>query len=138
MLNSISQSRVNVAVTVLRVALGVVFIAHGGQKLFVYGIEGVSSAFANLGMPAFFGPLVGVSELLGGVALIAGFLTPFVAAGLSLIMLGAIFKVHLSAGFFLPNGIEFAFSLLAGLVALLLLGAGTYSLDAALARKRAR
>lgn len=138
MFNSISQSRINAALAVLRVALGIVFVAHGGQKLFIYGIDGVSGAFAQLGMPAFLGPLVGASELLGGIALIAGFLTPVAAAGLSLIMLGAIFKVHLPAGFFMPQGFEFAFALLAGLVSLILVGAGTYSVDGVLARRKAR
>lgn len=138
MSNSISQSRINAALAVLRVALGIVFVAHGGQKLFVYGIDGVSGAFAQMGMPAFLGPLIGASELLGGIALITGFLTPIAAAGLSLIMLGAIFKVHLPAGFFMPQGYEFAFALLAGLVSLILVGAGTYSVDGALARRKAQ
>jgi putative oxidoreductase len=138
MSNSISQSRINAALAVLRVALGIVFVAHGGQKLFVYGIDGVSGAFAQMGMPGFLGPVIGASELLGGIALIAGFLTPIASAGLSIIMLGAIFKVHLAGGFFMPQGYEFAFALLAGLVSLSLVGAGTYSVDGALARRKAQ
>ena len=137
MSTTISQSRINGALAVLRVALGIVFVAHGAQKLFIYGIDGVSGAFAQMGMPAFLGPVVGAGELLGGIALIAGFLTPVAAAGLSLIMLGAIVKVHLPGGFFMPSGVEFAFSLLAGLVALILVGAGSYSVDGALARRKA-
>lgn len=136
MSNSISQSRVSAALAVLRVVIGIVFTAHGAQKLFVYGIDGVSGAFASMGMPAFLGPVIGVAELLGGIALIAGFLTPVAAVGLSIIMIGAIAKVHLAEGFFAPKGYEFNLTLLSGLVALVLTGAGAFSLDAALARRK--
>lgn len=136
--NDQMQSRNTAALTVLRLGLGVVFTAHGAQKLFVYGIAGVSDAFSKIGLPAFLGPVVGAAELLGGIALVAGFLTPLAAAGLAVVMVGAILKVHLAGGFFNPTGIEFPLTLLAGLVALAIAGAGRFSLDGVIAGRRSR
>lgn len=132
------QSRFNVAIALLRAVLGVVFIAHGGQKLFVYGIDGVSGAFGSMGLPPVLGPVIGAAELLGGLALVAGFLAPVAAAGLAIIMLGAIATVHGAQGFFAPKGYEFNLTLLGGLVAIVLTGAGAFSLDAVLLRRRTR
>jgi putative oxidoreductase len=138
MSNASTQSRTDAALTVLRAVLGVVFIAHGVQKLFIFGVDGISGAFGSIGLPPILGPIVGAAELLGGVALLAGFLTPVAAAGLALIMLGAIVKVHGAEGFFAPKGYEFNLTLLGGLLALAITGAGAYSLDAVLVRRRAR
>ncbi len=137
MSTTLKQSRLDTALAVLRIALGVVFLAHGSQKLFVFGFAGVTGAFTQMGLPfpQVIGPLVALGEFTGGLALIAGLLTPYAAAGLSLIMLGAILKVHLAGGFFLPSGIEYAFALLGGLVTLILVGAGSYSVDAVVARR---
>lgn len=131
------ESRVNVAVAVLRSVLGVVFIAHGAQKLFVFGVDGISGAFGSMGLPPVLGPVIGAAELLGGLALLAGFLTPIAAAGLALIMIGAIATVHGAQGFFAPTGYEFNLTLIAGLIAIAITGAGAFSLDAALQRRRA-
>lgn len=76
-------------------------------------------------------------HFLGGLALILGLLTRVAAAGLAVTMLGAILFVHLSAGLFLPNGSEFALSLLGAVTFLALAGAGAYSLDAVIGRQRA-
>ena len=135
--NNASERQINIGLAVLRVVLGVVFIAHGGQKLFVYGFDGVATGFAQMGVPmaAIVGPFIGMVEFLGGFALIAGLLTRLAALGIGATMVGAIVLVHLKAGFFAPNGMEFPLSLLAAAFTLTLTGAGAYSIDALIGRR---
>jgi putative oxidoreductase len=135
-----SPRQLALGLTVLRVVTGVVFAAHGGQKLFVYGFAGVTGAFAQMGipLPGVAGPVVALVEFLGGLALVAGLLTRLAAAGVGATMLGALFMVHLPAGFFLPNGYEFVLALLGAAATLVLTGAGEWSLDARLAGRRSR
>ena len=132
------STRFDLAFAVLRVLVGVVFLAHGGQKLFVYGFDGVSGSFAQMGIPAagITGPLVALVEFFGGLALVAGLLTRLAGLGLAVTMAGAIAFVHLAAGFFAPQGIEFPLTLLAASVAFAIAGAGRFSLDHAIARRR--
>lgn len=132
------RSGVDAGLALLRVIVGVVFMAHGGQKLFVFGLDGVAAGFGQMGIPfaGVVGPLVAAGELLGGLALIAGAFTRLAALGLSIIMLGAIVTAHLPAGFFLPNGYEFALTLFAASAALALTGAGRYSVDRVIARSK--
>ncbi|MHA7278362.1 DoxX family protein [Arthrobacter sp. MDT2-2] len=130
---SASTTTSTLARTVLRVALGVVFLAHGWQKIFDYTIPGTQAAFAQMGVPAaeLIGPAVGFLELFGGAALILGVLVRPVAALLALDMLGALFLVHAPAGIFADNGgYELVLVLAAGAAALGLVGAGRFSLDA--------
>ena len=124
--------------TVLRVAVGAAFVAHGAQKLFVFGLGGVSAAFGHMGvpLPGVTGPLVAVVEFLAGLALVFGLLTRLASLGLGIDMLGAIALVHLKHGFFLPNGFEYAFAMLAATVALTLAGPGALALDNVLGRER--
>ena len=133
------DSRQDAGLALLRIVTGAVFLAHGAQKLFQYGLAGVTASFARIGIPlaAVAAPVVSGLEFFGGIALIAGLLTRLVSLGLAIDMLGAIFLVHLAGGFFVPKGVEFALMLLASAAALALAGPGAFSLDAALARRRA-
>jgi putative oxidoreductase len=132
--------RLNFGFAVLRIVVGLVFAAHGAQKLFVFGHAGVTGAFAQMGipLPALSGALVMFVEFLGGLALIAGFFTRAATLPLAVTMLGAMLMVHLPNGFFLPQGIEFTLVLLAALVALAVTGPGAFALDNVLAGRRAR
>jgi putative oxidoreductase len=132
-LSSVSLDR---GLLLLRIALGVVFVMHGWQKLAVYGISGVAGGFAQLGLPL---PMVNAVvitavELVGGALLLAGAGTRIVAALLAFAMLVATLTAHAAAGFFLPNGYEFTLTLMLVSLALTQTGAGRHSVDARLSR----
>lgn len=135
---TITSRRFDTALLVLRSALGAIFIAHGAQKLFQFGLPGVIEGFAKTGVPypEIVGPLVAYLELAGGIAIILGFLARLVAFGFACDMISAIAYVHLKNGFFMPNGVEFPLMLLAASFALILTGAGGISLDAMFSRRR--
>jgi putative oxidoreductase len=136
--NPTTPRQLDAGLMMLRLVAGTIFAAHGAQKLFVFGLDGVAGGFAQMGvpLPGVMGPLVGFVELFGGLALIAGLLTRLAGFGLTAVMLGAMFMVHLPAGFFLPNGYEFVLMLAASATTLVITGAGGYSVDALLARKQ--
>ena len=127
-----SSRQLSIGLAVLRVAVAAVFINHGRQKLFVYGFAGVTGAFTQMGVPfpGAMGPLIGLLEFFGGIALVMGFLTRLLGVAFALDMLGAILLVQLKKGF---SGYELEFLLLGASVALVLTGAGTFSVDAFLA-----
>jgi putative oxidoreductase len=129
-----TTTQIDLGLTLLRVVTGIIFAAHGGQKLFVFGLDGVAGGFAQMGIPAagILGPAVALLEFFGGLALIAGVLTRPVALGLAGTMLGALFLVHLQAGFFMPNGYEFVLALFGAAMTLAITGAGAWSADARL------
>jgi putative oxidoreductase len=123
---------------VLRVALGAIFLAHAYAKVALFTMPGTAAFFEMHGFPGWTAYPVVLAELLGGLALIAGFKTRWAALGLIPVMLGAL-KPHLANGwdFTAPGGgWEFPALVLAGVIAQALIGSGAYSLDAALARVR--
>ena len=126
------------AIALLRIIVGILFVAHGGQKLFVYGIEGTTGAFTQMGifLPGITAPLIALLEFFGGIALIVGFLTRLAGLGLAFNMLGAIAFVHLKGGFFMPTGYEFALTLLVASIGLVIAGSGAFSVDSVIANRR--
>ena len=128
----------------LRVPVGIIFAAHGAQKLFGwfggYGLEGTGQFFGSIGLdPGYLMALLaGLVEFLGGLALVFGLLVRPAAAALAAAMLIAIFSVHIGKGFFADKGgYEYALALFAAAFALLFIGAGRYSVDRALAPRSA-
>ncbi len=91
---------------VVRVMVGVVFALHGGQKLFVFGLPGVTHSMAQLGIPApgIAAVVVSLVEFAGGILLILGLFARPAAALIVIDMAVAVLKVHLPNGFFLPRG----------------------------------
>jgi putative oxidoreductase len=118
-------------IAALRIMVGLVLLAHGSQKLFVYGIPGTAAFFAKGGLPF---PMVSAvlsisAEFLGGLFLTLGLLTRPVAAVLAFNMAVAVLLVHLKNGFFLPTGFEYALTLLVANISLVLTGPGAFALD---------
>ncbi|AWX53631.1 MULTISPECIES: DoxX family protein [Brevibacillus] len=123
---------------ILRVIAGLTFAIHGVAK-FQMGLENVAGFFGTMGLPAFIAYLVAFLEVVGGIALILGLGTRVFAGALSVIMLGAIFKAKLAAGFLGGEGgagYELDLALLAMLVALGISGSSKFALDAILFGKR--
>ena len=125
----------------LRIPVGIIFAAHGAQKLFGwfggYGLEGTGQWMASIGLaPGYLMALLaGSAEFFGGLALILGLLVRPAAAVLALTMLVAILSVHIDKGLFVAkNGYEFGLALLVVAVSLAISGAGRASLDGALQR----
>jgi putative oxidoreductase len=140
MFNKLFQTNNDRLLTLVRLVAGVVFLAHGAQKLLGwfggYGFGPTMGAFEHMGIPAPFGFLAIAAEFFGGLGLILGLLSRVAAFGIAVEMLVAIFKVHAANGFFMNwagnqrgEGIEYHLLALAVLVVVLLRGAGAWSLD---------
>ncbi|GAA2519635.1 DoxX family protein [Winogradskya humida] len=131
----------DVVLLITRVAVGVVFVAHGWQKFTEWGLAGTGASFDQMGVPlpvasAWFAAIV---ELAGGIALIAGIAVPAVALLLAADMLGAFFIVHLGNGVFVSgNGYELVLTLAAAALLFAAVGAGRYSVDRLLAPRLPR
>jgi putative oxidoreductase len=135
--------------TVSRLVLGLVFFAHGAQKMLGwfggYGFSGSLSAFSTSGMPMLLALFVILTEFFGSVALICGAFARVASGAIALLMVGAIAMVHAHFGFYMnwfgqQKGEGFEYHLLAiGLaVVVLVRGAGSFSVDGLLSKRMAQ
>jgi len=129
--------------TILRVVFGIVFFAHGAQKMLGwfggYGFHGTMGFFTQMGVPAPFAFLAICAEFFGGLGLIVGLLSRIAAFGIICNMIVAVLTVHLHNGFFMNwtgqqkgEGFEYHLLALVGLLVILIKGAGALSIDRAL------
>lgn len=127
------RSAVDWALLVARVIVGVIFMAHGAQKLFgAFGGPGLSAIVQMMGPLGYF---VSTGELFGGLGLIFGFLSRFSAASIILIMLGAIITVHAQFGFFMNwagnqagEGFEYHLLAIVALLPIVIVGPGRFAI----------
>ncbi|OUS26439.1 oxidoreductase [Gammaproteobacteria bacterium 45_16_T64] len=142
LINKITSSTAGLDTTPIRVGAGIIFMAHGAQKLFGwfggYGLEGTAGWMDSIGL----GPgllmatLAGSAEFFGGLFLIIGLLVRPTALVLAATMVVAIASVHLKNGLFLANnGYEFGLALLVISISLVFRGAGSFSVDQVLQTK---
>ncbi|MBI4529684.1 MAG: DoxX family protein [Deltaproteobacteria bacterium] len=135
----------SLAILIVRVVLGVIFFAHGAQKVLGWfgghGLKGTVGYFGSMGMPVPLAYMVCFIEFLSGIGLIVGFLARLCGLGVAAVMIGAMATVHWQHGFFLNaelkpgkgHGIEFTLALLAMGLAVLIEGAGALSIDRSIA-----
>jgi putative oxidoreductase len=129
----------DVLLLITRVAVGLVFFAHGWQKLFTNGVDGTAAFFGQNGVPA---PqasawVAALLELVGGALLVVGLAVPVVGILLLLDMLGAYLFVHSGNGLFVAgNGYELVLVLGAAALVFVAVGPGRYSLDHVLFGRR--
>jgi putative oxidoreductase len=135
------------AALVARVGLATVMLPHGAQKVLGWfggeGFQATIRGMAEQGLPAVVPVLVMLAEMVGSLALLAGFLGRLAAAGIALVMLGAVFLVHAQHGFFMNwtgsqagEGFEYHLLALALAAMVLIKGSGALSVDLALTRRR--
>ncbi len=140
---STSDSR---TLTILRMVLGLVFFAHGAQKMLGlfggYGFHGTMQGFVQSGVPSVLAFLVICAEFFGSLGVFFGFLTRIAAAGICAVMLGAIALVHRHVGFFMNwygqqkgEGFEYHLLVIAITVVLMIEGAGAASIDRAISQR---
>lgn len=120
---------------ILRLVTGLIFAAHGYQKLTVFGVSGVTNMLTmlNFPAPAFLAVVLIAVELIGGLFLILGVFTHWTAKVLAFVALVAFLTAHLMKGFFISaGGFEFILLILAASISLMITGAGKWSVDYAL------
>ena len=125
------------AALILRITLGILFLAHTGLKVFVFTPAGAAQFFGSLGLPPALAYLTIAVEAAGGIALILGIFTRWVSLALIPVLIGAIAFVHGPAGFFFNNpngGWEYLAFWIAALVVQALLGNGALALQAGSAK----
>jgi putative oxidoreductase len=125
-----TSPRHDVALFLLRIASAAAFLYHGSAILFgAFAGPGPQNFAAYLHVPVITGYLVGLAQVAGGLAILTGVLFRVGAASVIIVMIGAIFLVHISHGFDVgKNGFEYAFAQLVIAISLLLTGPGSYSL----------
>lgn len=128
----------SLALLMIRIPLGLIFVAHGSQKLLgVFGGHGLTATFATfeqkLGIPPVLTLLAIIAEFGGGIGVLCGFLTRLSGFGIACTMGVAMYKVHWANGFFLNgprgDGIEYNLALLGMALALVFAGGGAWSVD---------
>ena len=140
MLRKLIRTDNSIAATIIRVMLGVVFFAHGAQKVFGWfggpGFSGAIEYFAGLHVPLFFALLAIAAEFFGSLGLIIGLLTRVAALGIAANMIVAVAMIHIHFGFFMNwhgrqqgEGVEYHLLVLAMTVFLMIQGAGAFSVD---------
>lgn len=136
LIKTITTSNSGFSALALRIPVGIIFMAHGAQKLFGwfggYGLEGTGGWMESIGLgPGFLMALMaGSAEFFGGLFILLGLLTRPAAAALAFTMVVAIFAVHFANGLFMSNnGYEFGLALLAASISLVFSGAGKLALD---------
>lgn len=135
-MNKLLNTNSGYEVTIFRIMVGIIFMAHGSQKLFGFfgggGIEGTAGFMDSLGLyPAYLMAfLAGAGEFFGGLFLILGFLTRFSGFVTAVISIVALITVHISNGFFMSNGgSEFILLLLVSSISLIISGSGKLGVD---------
>ena len=134
----IRESTAPYGITLLRVSLGILFLAHVALKVFVFTIPGFVSYFASLHLPAVMAYGTIALEAFGGLALVLGVYAPWVAIPLAAEMLGTIVMVHGANGWLFTNkggGWEYPAFWAVALVVLSLLGDGALALRPAVVRQ---
>ena len=146
MLQKLLHTRDDMSLAVLRLAMGVVFFAHGAQKMLGwfggYGFSGTMGFFTqNLHIPSVFALLAIAAEFFGGLGLIVGFLGRIAAFGIATNMLVAVLMIHHKFGFFMNwtgkqagEGMEYFLLAIAAAVVVLVQGSGALSVDGSLTR----
>jgi putative oxidoreductase len=126
--------KISAALLLIRVASAAAFLYHGCAILFgAFGGPGPVKFAAFMHAPAAVGYLVGMAQVFGGLAILLGIFARIGAGCAAIVMLGAIFLVHLQHGFDISRGgFEYAFTQLCIVLAILLAGPGGYALGAAL------
>ncbi len=134
MSQSVSSPSIDRGLLLIRLALGLVFVMHGWMKLTVFGLAGTAGFLGGLGvpLPEVSAVLIIAVELVGGLMFALGAGTRIVGALLAFSMLVALVTAHAANGFFLPTGYEFVLTLALVSVAVVITGAGRYSVDARL------
>ena len=136
--SGVDADAINTALLAMRLMLGVIMLAHGINHIIGGGkIEGTAGWFASLGMkPGIFHAwLASITEVVAGVLLVVGLLTPLAAAGVLGVMVVALITNHLKNGFFIfrpGEGYEYVLTLIVFSIAMAMLGPGAWSVDAAL------
>ena len=120
----------------LRIVVGITFLMHGSQKVFVFGISGTAEILHWVGIPfaSFFAVVLMIVELFGGLAILLGVFARWAGVILAIDMTVAILTARMQGGFFTPNGFEFELVLLGACLTIAAIGSGAVSLEKRWAR----